>query len=179
MYVIKSKAAYSKNKSRELQDWLLRGWILRYCTFQIPKSIPKNWRTYFSYVSLPLSLFPFCPLNLFIHYRGRKLVLSTRLGNVGLVDVYRLPKPWSQMLSALQQKTYVQSKQNFVSWKFFNQYLTAVHLETNGYCFPTTPMAGSGMWLPCGVTPQPWLHPEVTPILALLAEAIIQTSASK
>lgn len=55
---------------------------------------------------------------------------------------------------------------------------TTARWETNGYCFPTIPMAGSGTWLPCGMTPHPWLHPEVTPNLPLFAEANIKTTTA-
>lgn len=63
---------------------------------------------------------------------------------------------------------------------FFRAFQTAGRCETNAYCFPTPPMAGSGTWLPCGMTPHPWLRPEVTPPnLVVFAGANIKTTASQ
>lgn len=106
-------------------------------------------------------------------------VFSTTLRELNLTDVHRLPAPQSQMLSALEQENPHTPQTGLYVSDFLRGFLTAVCWETNGYCFPTTPMAGSGTWLPCGMTPHPWLHPEVTPNLVLFAEAYIKTTASQ
>lgn len=82
-----------------------------------------------------------------------------------------LSTPQSQMLSALKQENPHAQQTGLYIFELFKPFQKAVHWETNGYCFPTTPMAGSGTWLPCGMTPHPWLHPEVTPNMVLFAEA--------
>lgn len=71
------------------------------------------------------------------------------------------------------EPTYIQQTGLYV-FDFLRGFQTAARWETNGYCFPITLMAGSGTWLPCGMTPHPWLHPEVTSNLVMFAEANIK-----
>lgn len=121
--------------------------------------------------STTLSVSPLSTESIYSLSMQKIKVLFSSLWKVSMMMSRGLSTPQSQTLSALKQENPHAQQTGLYIFKFFKPFQKAAHWETNGYCSPTTPMAGSGTWLPCGMTPHPWLHPEVTPNMVLFAEA--------
>lgn len=137
----------------------------------------KYWGMYFSFdVSChalpPLSYFPLHPLIFIISRENKCVILSSG-------------ETWPHCCP--QAKLHYYQHQNSRTHMLANRILCLLHLKgisetrknTNGCCFPIIPMAGSGTWLPCGMTPHLWHHPEVTPNLVLFWEANTKITISQ
>jgi len=60
------------------------------------------------------------------------------------------------MLSAFAQENPNTQQSGYCVHDFFKEMSeTLPQKETNAYCSPTIPTAGSGTWLACGMTPHP------------------------